>query len=111
MSRKRDDKARSRRPRSHRSRDRDKRDTNAPDDLSWLLRGSVRNAAMKIINSDQSRPYVLSIPHDGGVEPVAGYYPCSMMRRNGRIYYAFLFREHRDAVCDQWPDAIKEYTR
>ncbi len=67
-------------------------------------------AAMQILNDYRDRPYVLSISKEDGPEPVSGYYPCSMVTKNGRIYYLFLFREHRDATCANWPDARKEFT-
>ena len=99
--------------RSMRSRERrERRKDNAPDptDLTWLVRSGLRMAAMKVINAYPERPYWLSIPHGqgDGIEPVAGFIPCSSFRTKKRAYYGFLFREHREALIEKWDNARRE---
>lgn len=97
-----------RRPRSERT----PRDTGPKDDGGqWLIRASARMAANQILNAYPERPYWLSIPHGpgDGVEPVAGYFPCSYFRTKTRVYYGFLFREHREAVMAKWDNARREF--
>lgn len=105
--------ARQKRVRSFRTSDRRKQRAtkdNAPESVEWLTRSSAKMAAMQVINNYRERPYILSIPKEDGPEPISGYYPCSMTVRGDRLYYHFLFREHRDATCAKWPDARKEFT-
>ena len=101
------------RPRIRRPRgERTPRDTGPKDDGGfWLVRIGARMAAMKVINESPERPYWCSIPHGvgDGVEPVAGYYPCSYFRTKTRVYYGFLFREHREAVVAKWEHARREF--
>lgn len=96
-------KVRTRSPRVRKRRERKEGSDNRPDDLSWLLRSSLQMNAMKIINA-VPRVWHLSIPWGpgDGVEPVAGFLPCSYFRTKDRIYYSFSFREHRDELFDRW---------
>ncbi len=117
MSRKRttndDNKTSKARVRTFRNRDRNAQRKTKDDDLgdrTWLTRSSAKMAAMQVLNDYRERPYILSIPEGDGPEPISGFYPCSMAKRDGRVYYFFLFREHRDATCAKWPDARKEYS-
>lgn len=68
----------------------------------------AKSYAQKILNDCKERPYWLSIPQEG-VDPVAHFYPCSHFRAKGRVYYGFLFREHREMVVANWPKARREY--
>jgi len=100
------------RVRSFRTRERkQQRDTDAiaTDDLTWVIKSKLKMTALKILNDDGSRPYWLSIPRNGP-EPVAGYYPCSVFTAEGRVYYGFMFREHRDQLHERWDHARKELT-
>lgn len=74
------------------------------DDYHWLRRSSAKAFAQAILNDCKDRPYWLSISRScvGSTEPVAHVYPCSYMVRKGRVYYGFLFRDHRDLIFDQW---------
>lgn len=109
MSRRRkvEDKPRARQPRQ-------KRDRPEPSDDGglWLIRATSRNDAARILNECKDRPYWLSIPHEDsdGVEPVAGFHPCSFFRKRGRVYYGFLIRDHREAVVMRWENARRELT-
>jgi hypothetical protein len=82
----------------------------AIDDSLWLKRSRAHFDAMKILNNHTERPYWMSIPHGqyDGVEPVAGFFPCSTFRTAERVYYGFLFREHRDRLFELWDDVLKE---
>lgn len=86
--------------------------TDAEDQQFWLgLR--ARAAAMKVINDMRQRPYWLSTSKDSGTPRPSGYFPCVMLSRDGRWYYGFLFREHRDKCFKNWRvelDARKELT-
>lgn len=124
MPRKRKDKgnddteARKKRVRSFRSRERRQRRENEPrdpSDLSGVRFHTVRMVAYKIINATASSPhwsYWLSIPSEGKNRnsPTADYYPCRTFIRGDRVWYGFMFREHRDDQCRLWPDAVKELT-
>jgi len=114
MPRKRKDDAENakKRVRSFRSRERKQRRTTsdvAADDLSWVIKSKLKMIAVKILNDSGERPYWLSIPKDGP-EPVSGYYPCSSFVADGRVFYGFLIREHRDSLFERWDHARKEYT-
>lgn len=89
---------------------RQKRDKPEPSDDggAWLLRSSALMDAHRIINHYKERPYWLSIKHTEGVEPVAGFFPCSFFRRGSRVYYGFLLRDHREAMVARWPHARRE---
>ena len=100
------------RVRSFRTRERkQRRDTAAvaTDDLTWVTKSKLKMTALKILNDHGERPYWVSIPKDGA-EPVAGFFPCSSFVADGRVYYGFLLREHRDAVFERWDHARKELT-
>lgn len=102
------------RVRSRRSIDRRKRQSisiETPDDASWLTRITTLSSAMKVVNGHKERPYWLSIPHDGGIEPSPGLYPVSIFTEKGRVYYGFLLKEHRDEIFNRWDNARKELTR
>lgn len=60
-----------------------------------------RMAAMKILNDHRERPYWMSLPSRSGGNPVTEYFPCSSFTRDGRAYYGFLFREHRDKFYEK----------
>jgi len=46
-----------------------------------------------------------------GPPPVAGYYPCTHFEAEGRVYFGFSFRHHRDEYVElSGGDARKEYT-
>lgn len=117
MSRKRinkdDTEAAKKRVRSFRTRERRTRRTDTPEsdpsDFHWIERSKIRMAANRILNDSGDRPYWLSIPKEG-VEPVAGFLPCNTFTSDGRVYYGFAFREHRDILCDRWDNARKELT-
>ena len=115
MSRKRtkeDAKDAKKRVRSFRTRERKQRRNTSSvpaDDLTWVLKSRLKMIASKILNDAGDRSYWLSIPKEG-VEPVAGYYPCSSFVLGSRIYYGFMFREHRDSLFGRWDNARKELT-
>lgn len=79
------------------------------EDQFWA-QTKARSVAMKVLNNHRHRPYWLSIPHAGHNPPVAGYFPCSMFQSQGRWYFGFLFREHRDDLHKKWSGARKELT-
>ena len=84
-----------------------------PDDNGlWIIRSLTLHEAGKILNHDKERPYWLSIPHvkGDGVEPVAGFLPCTFLRTKSRVYYGFLLRQHREELMKRWPNARREYT-
>lgn len=87
---------------------------NNPDDLGWLKNISIRMAAMKVLNAtvDSHWPYWLSIPSlgRGRNHPTSDFYPCKQTMRGDRAWYGFMFREHRDLMCERWVDARKELT-
>ncbi len=72
------------------------------DDYEWLRRSMARSYAEKILQDKTNTPYWLSIPHTEGVEPVAHFYPCKYFRTKTRVYYGFMFQEHRDMVFANW---------
>lgn len=80
------------------------------DDYLWIRRTLAKSYAEKVLNDYRQRPYWLSIPMDRGVGPVPNFYPCTTFRVEGRMYYGFLFREHRDMFFATLEDARKEYT-
>lgn len=81
-------------------------------DIRWVKLAGLKMSAMKVLNNHRERPYWLSIPHSSGdgIEPVSPYVPCSSFRTDDRVYYGYLFREHREATVDQWDDARREMT-
>lgn len=81
-----------------------------PDDMTWLSRSMAKGYAEKILNNNPQRPYWLSIAHHEGNVPPAELYPCTVFRTKTRAYYGFLFREHRDLLCQRWDHAMKEPT-
>lgn len=88
-------------------------DNKRPDDITWLTNIALHMSAMRIINNHKERPYWVSIPwgENDGIEPVSGYLPCSSIRTKTRVYYGFLFREHRDAMyLEHIETARKEFT-
>lgn len=99
-------------PRARRSKDDPPARAPAPDDMSWLTVTAAKAYAEKIMNGHRERPYWLSTPHalGDGNPPVAEFYPCSMFRTKERVFYGFLFREHRDLLCQRWDNATKEVT-
>ena len=110
-----DTEARKKRVRSFRSRERSQRrkhQSNAPEDLTWLKRDAMRSAAMRVINFTARTwtPYWLSIAKKHKPEGSADFWPAKSFERDGRIYYGFLLREHRDQQCLLWPKARKELT-
>lgn len=83
-----------------------------PDNLSWLGLCAIRMNAAKIMNDTyrQPAPFWLSIPNDPRPDPV-DFYPCRSFQRGDRIWYGFLFREHRDQQVLLWGGrARKELT-
>jgi len=115
-----DTEARKKRVRSFRSSERRqqrKQKSDDPQDLTWLNRVGIRVAAMKVLNEQfhDVPPFWLSIPWDYPKKvvrnhPQAQYYPCRSHRVDDRLWFGFMFREHRDAQCLLWPDAVKELT-
>jgi hypothetical protein len=107
------DEGKTKRVRSVRNTDRRKqRKERAPDpnDLLWLTRISIRTAAARILNdAGRDRPYWLSIPKDGP-DPVAEFFPCTMLSGKTRVYYGFMFRHHRDEQSLRWVNSRKELT-
>lgn len=106
--------ARQKRVRSFRNRERRqqrKKEPEAADDLTWLIRIGIRRAAMKVLNERHSDvpPFWLSLAVKHG-HPVSDFYPCRSHVRGDRRYYGFMFREHRDAMVLRWPKARKELT-
>lgn len=61
----------------------------------FWVRTKDRMAAMKILNDHRERPYWMSMPAVGSA-PIAHMFPCNLFTRDGRWYYGFLFRFHRD---------------
>lgn len=104
------------RSRSFRSRERRKQRTTAdhdPSDLGWLKLSGIRMAACKVMNDSyrQPAPFWLSIPAVPRPEPV-DFFPCRSFQRGDRIWYGFLFREHRDQQIVIWGGrARKELTQ
>jgi len=81
------------------------------DDYLWIRKELALVYANKIIRSHGERPWWLSIKYDkdDGPPPLSNFYPCSTFRTsNGRMYYGFLFREHRDLFFVTLDDARKE---
>ncbi len=70
----------------------------------------ARMTASKILNDHRERPWWLSIPQRAGISPSSGYFPCMSFNSRGRVYYGFLFREHRDSAHREMPGARKELT-
>lgn len=113
-NKKEDNPAQSKRVRSFRNKERRQRrrinpDIELADDFTWLIRNCMRVSAMRVLNEYPQRPYWLSVP-DKPNPPVSSYYPCNTHKVNNRIYYGFLFREHRDNCFNQWDNARKELT-
>jgi len=99
-------------PRARRSKDDPPPKPPAIDDFTWLNSSASKAYAIKILNNHRERPYWLSLPHglgEGNV-PLAEFFPCTMFRTRERVYYGFLFREHRDLLCQRWDTALKEVT-
>lgn len=67
----------------------------------WL---NSRHRAAKILDACPERPYWAFIRDVGGTPPVAGYYPCTMFRKSGRIFYGFLIRDHRERFVKKFRD-------
>lgn len=83
------------------------------DDAQFWMGITARNKANHILNRGHVRPYWLSIKVNGGLAPVAGFYPCTHFKRDDRYYFGFAFREHRDACWKGWSKihgARKEFT-
>lgn len=82
------------------------------DDFSWLRKDLSKSFANKILNDYRDRPYWLSIPHGkgDGNPPTVPYYPCGGFRTADRVYYGFLFREHRELSMGLLTDARRELT-
>lgn len=82
------------------------------DDFLWLRRIDAKNYAHKIIQGHKERPYWVSIAHSrtDGNPPPSNFFPCNTYRTDSRVYYAFLFREHRDLFFATRDDARKELT-
>jgi len=80
------------------------------DDYEWLRRGSAKAFAQRVLNDSRDRPYWLVIDRrtyeDAGIrtDPVAHVYPCSYTVRGNRVYYGFLFQEHRDMIVERWSE-------
>lgn len=82
-----------------------------PHDDQQLWSGiNARANAMRVLNPIKARPYWLSIPHVPGNPPVAGYFPCTSFYKEGRWYYGFLFRVHREKLVKKWRYARREWT-
>lgn len=85
---------------------------NDPNDLSWLKLATIRMVASRIMNDSyrEPAPFWLSVPKDPRPEPT-DFYPCRSFSRGNRIWYGFLFREHRDQQILLWGGhARKEFT-
>lgn len=78
-----------------------------PDDLTWLSNIAVRQAAERVLNGNKVYPYWLSIECEGNA-PVATYYPCRFIKQGNRVYYGFMFREHREQQVTLFTDARRE---
>lgn len=84
------------------------------DDYLWIRRSQAKSFAMKIMNDHRDRPYWLSIPRPRGdtpadrAAPVSQYFPCTMFSTQSRVYYGFLFIEHRDLFFKEQSNARKE---
>lgn len=72
------------------------------DDWQWIRRSKAQAIANGILNDYPSRPFWLSIPRQPRGEPVAQFFPCSYFLTSSRIFYGFLFQEHRDTLFNQW---------
>jgi len=108
-------KARRRKLKSRERRERKKEqreESSAPLDSSWLQDIMTVGQAQKIIDKERARPYWLSIPFEvgDGNPPVAGVTPCTMFRTRERVYYGFLFRQHRERVMVAFDNAQRELT-
>lgn len=79
------------------------------DDYEWIRNASAKAYANKIMNSYRERPYWLSIPRNGS-PPTAHLFPCNILMTEKRVYYGFLFREHREMIIAKWPNARREFT-
>lgn len=67
------------------------------DEENFRLWMKSRTIAAKIMNDERARPYIASILwSQGRSPPVVGYFPVSYHWREGRYYFHFLMREHRD---------------
>lgn len=100
--------------RNRERREQRKTQTQGPEDQTWLRRSVTRMVAMRILNERFSEvpAYWLSIPSLGKNRngPTSDFYPCRHHTRGDRLYYGFMFREHRDAQYLLWPKAVKELT-
>lgn len=76
---------------------------NDPTDLTWLISIGQKMAASRILNGG-AHPYSLSIEWGSadGTVPQSGYLPSSYFRIEDRVYYSFMFLEHRNAVFQEW---------
>ena len=103
-------------PRRKRSAEPDYSQPLVKDDWLWIRKGLAKDYAIRIINNHRERPYWLSIPRPTGLSvsdrapPVSNLYPCTMFSTKGRIFYGFLFREHRDLFFSKLGNARKEVT-
>lgn len=80
------------------------------DEYEWIRNSGAKAYAIKILNDHhRERPFWLSIPTMTN-PPVAGFFPCTTFTARGRVYYGFLFREHRDLFFARLDDARKELT-
>ena len=106
-------KARVRSFRSRERRQRRSKGNDAPDaaDLTWLTNINIKLVASRLLNNHRERPYWLSITHGklDGNPPISNYFPCTSYRTDTRVYYGFLFREHRDAAFLDMENSRKEF--
>lgn len=96
--------------REQRKKERDSRLGESLGDTSWLIADLAVSKAKQILDRNPTRPYWLSFPFDGGNPPISGFYPCTVFRTRDRIYYGFLFRDHRETFLTHVTDGRRELT-
>jgi len=79
------------------------------DDYLWIRADLAKSYAKRILNNHRDRPYWLSVEAQSPL-PVSNFFPCTIFRADDRVYYGFLFREHRDLFFVELKDARKETT-
>lgn len=74
----------------------------------WL---NTRAMATRILNNYRERPYWASIAGSRTSNPpLVEFFPVTIVWQEGRFYFGFLVREHRDLFCLNTRGARRELT-